>query len=94
MPENVPKLRALLFAFLNNRWIAFSLYFIFLYVVVPQVYDLTKLYLPYFRVYCCLFLFAWQYRAKNIVPKRMREMEAAIIDKDFDKFAELTMKVK
>ena len=32
------------------------------------------------------------YRAAYVVPMRMEEMEKAIIEKDFDKFAELTMK--
>lgn len=31
-------------------------------------------------------------RVKNIVPKRMKEMEKAIIEKDFETFADLTMK--
>ncbi|MBW0474799.1 hypothetical protein O181_014514 [Austropuccinia psidii MF-1] len=32
-----------------------------------------------------------QHRIKNVVPERMKGMKAAIIAKDFDKFAELTM---
>ena len=32
------------------------------------------------------------YRAAYVVPMRMEEMEKAILEKDFDKFAELTMK--
>jgi diphosphomevalonate decarboxylase len=33
-----------------------------------------------------------QERIRSIVPQRMREMEMAILDKDFDTFAELTMR--
>lgn len=34
----------------------------------------------------------FQYRIKEVVPKRFIEMKNAILDKDFPKFAELTMK--
>ena len=33
-----------------------------------------------------------KHRAKNIVPKRVKEMQEAILTKNFEKFAELTMK--
>jgi len=33
------------------------------------------------------------YRAKNIVSKRMSEMETAIKNRDFEAFAKLTMQV-
>ena len=32
-----------------------------------------------------------QYRAQHIVPERMRQMEAAIMKKDYQTFAKLTM---
>ena len=34
-----------------------------------------------------------KYRAKNTVPRRMEEMKTAIKSRDFQTFAELTMKV-
>ncbi|KAK6203645.1 GHMP kinase [Scheffersomyces amazonensis] len=34
----------------------------------------------------------FQYRIKDVVPKRFEEMKSAILAKDFEKFAELTMK--
>lgn len=34
----------------------------------------------------------FQYRIKEVVPKRYTEMSKAILDKNFEKFAELTMK--
>lgn len=34
----------------------------------------------------------FQERIKNVVPKRFKEMKQAILNKDFEKFAELTMK--
>lgn len=37
--------------------------------------------------------FVLQLRAEHVVPRRMAEMEDAISKKDFDKFADLTMKV-
>ena len=39
-----------------------------------------------------IFLYC-QLRAEHIVPRRMLEMEEAILKKDFEKFADLTMKV-
>ena len=41
----------------------------------------------------CSFYFGTQLRAEHVVPRRMVQMEEAIMKKDFDKFADLTMKV-
>lgn len=34
-----------------------------------------------------------EHRAANVVPERMKQMEEAIIKKDYQTFADLTMKV-
>ena len=34
-----------------------------------------------------------QYRVDHVIPKRMEEMKKAILDKNFESFAEITMKV-
>ena len=45
------------------------------------------------EILLCFRFHSGQLRAEHVVPRRMVEMEEAILKKDFEKFADLTMKV-